>query len=78
MTTIEWGRICCPVDFSEPSHRAMCAAADLCRLGSALILLHADVLGTHVRVDREHMITGSVAEGVVRKAQCPVLTIRAE
>lgn len=33
------------------------------------------VMGTHGRVDREHMLTGSVAEGVVRNAECPVLTV---
>lgn len=35
------------------------------------------VMGTHGRVDREHMLTGSVAEAVVRNAPCPVLTVRA-
>jgi nucleotide-binding universal stress UspA family protein len=35
------------------------------------------VMGTHGRIDREHMLTGSVAEGVVRNAPCPVLTVRA-
>ncbi len=35
------------------------------------------VMGTHGRVDRERMLTGSVAEGVVRNARCPVLTVRA-
>ena len=35
------------------------------------------VMGTHGRVDREHMLSGSVAEGVVRNAHCPVLTVRA-
>jgi nucleotide-binding universal stress UspA family protein len=34
------------------------------------------VMGTHGRADREHMITGSVAEGVVRNAPCLVLTVR--
>ncbi len=34
------------------------------------------VMGTHGRADREHMLTGSVAEGVVRNAPCPVLTVR--
>ncbi|WP_242343388.1 universal stress protein [Anaeromyxobacter terrae] len=33
------------------------------------------VMGTHGRVDREHMLTGSVAESVVRNAPCPVLTV---
>lgn len=36
------------------------------------------VLGTHGRSDREHMLTGSVAEAVVRLAPCPVLVVRGE
>jgi nucleotide-binding universal stress UspA family protein len=40
---------------------------------------HADliVMGTHGRVGVAHMLLGSVAERVVRTAECPVLTIRA-
>jgi nucleotide-binding universal stress UspA family protein len=34
------------------------------------------VLGTHGRSGLEHALMGSVAERVVRKARCPVLTIR--
>ncbi len=34
------------------------------------------VMGTHGRTGIPHMIIGSVAENVVRKAPCPVLTIR--
>jgi nucleotide-binding universal stress UspA family protein len=39
---------------------------------------HADliVLGTHGRVGRLHSLVGSVTEGVVRSAPCPVLTVR--
>jgi nucleotide-binding universal stress UspA family protein len=39
---------------------------------------HADliVMGTHGRVGRLHALVGSVAEGVVRNASCPVLTVR--
>lgn len=137
MAAMEWRRICCPVDHSEPAQAGLRVAADLCRrLGSQLVLLHADaatkvaeelspverpgeqlqvwkttaeslgaphvtaarttgapevaivefatasnidliVMGTHGRVDREHMLTGSVAEAVVRNAPCPVLTVRA-
>lgn len=36
------------------------------------------VIGTHGRIDRERMLTGSVAESVVRSAPCPVLTVRPE
>ena len=33
-------------------------------------------LGTHGRGPIAHMLLGSVAERVVRKAPCPVLTVR--
>jgi len=34
------------------------------------------VMGTHGRSGLPHVLIGSVAERVVRKAPCPVLTIR--
>jgi nucleotide-binding universal stress UspA family protein len=34
------------------------------------------VMGTHGRSGRLHALLGSVAEGVVRNAPCPVLTVR--
>jgi nucleotide-binding universal stress UspA family protein len=34
------------------------------------------VVGTHGRGAMAHLLLGSVAERVVRQAQCPVLTIR--
>ena len=34
------------------------------------------VMGTHGRSGVQHMLIGSVAEKVVRKAGCPVLTVR--
>ncbi len=34
------------------------------------------VLGTHGRTGMAHMLMGSIAEKVVRKAHCPVLTVR--
>lgn len=36
------------------------------------------VMGTHGRSGLAHVLTGSVAERVVRKAPCPVLTVRPE
>lgn len=36
------------------------------------------VIGTHGRSGLAHMLLGSVAEKVVRKAGCPVLTVRPE
>ena len=40
-------------------------------LGAALI-----VMGTHGRRALSHVLMGSVAEAVVRRASCPVLTLR--
>jgi nucleotide-binding universal stress UspA family protein len=39
---------------------------------------HVDliVMGTHGRTGLAHLFMGSVAEHVVRKAPCPVLTVR--
>jgi nucleotide-binding universal stress UspA family protein len=34
------------------------------------------ILGTHGRAALEHVLLGSIAEKVVRKAPCPVLTVR--
>ena len=34
------------------------------------------VMGTHGRRGISHALTGSVAEAVLRKARCPVLTVR--
>ena len=36
------------------------------------------VMGTHGRSGLAHVLVGSVAERVVRKAPCPVLTVRPE
>ncbi|HXU68542.1 MAG TPA: universal stress protein [Polyangia bacterium] len=47
----------------------ICAVAD--ELGIDLI-----VIGTHGRGGLSHALLGSVAEKVVRKAPCPVLTVR--
>ena len=50
--------------------RAICAYAR--RISADLI-----VIGTHGRTGVSHALLGSVAEGVVRRAPCPVLTVRA-
>jgi nucleotide-binding universal stress UspA family protein len=41
---------------------------------------HADliVIGTHGRRGLSRMVLGSVAEDVMRRAQCPVLAVRGE
>ena len=36
------------------------------------------VMGTHGRTGISHLVLGSIAENVVRHAQCPVLTVRPE
>jgi nucleotide-binding universal stress UspA family protein len=39
---IAWKRICCPIDFSEPSRLALQAAVDLCGVfGAELTLFHS-------------------------------------
>jgi nucleotide-binding universal stress UspA family protein len=49
---------------------AICAYAHA--IGADLI-----VMGTHGRTGLSHALLGSVAEGVVRRARCPVMTIPA-
>ncbi len=51
------------------THVEICNAAD--ELGADLI-----VIGTHGHSGLSHVLLGSVAEKVVRKAPCPVLTVR--
>ena len=34
------------------------------------------VMGTHGRTGLSHLLLGSVAEGIVRRATCPVMTVR--
>jgi nucleotide-binding universal stress UspA family protein len=50
--------------FLEIIHAAQTDGADLI------------VMGTHGRTGIAHVLMGSVAERVVQKAHCPVLTIR--
>lgn len=51
-------------------------AAEIVRVASET---HCDmvVLGTHGRTGLQRLLMGSVAEQVVRKAPCPVLTVKA-
>ncbi len=143
---VEWKKICCAIDFSEPSRFALEKGADLARrLQADLTLLHVHeaplpvstgmlvsppevveqaaiemrrkmggwqgraerivgrsvrakvltdggaagilrfvregffdllVIGTHGRTGLERLVLGSVAEQVVRQADCPVLVVR--
>jgi len=55
-------------EVGEPAHEILSFAAE-----QGVDLL---VLGTHGRSGLEHALMGSIAERVVRKARCPVLTVR--
>lgn len=59
----------------EVVRQAPSAAADILEYARAN---HIDliVMGTHGRGALEHLLMGSVAERVVRRAPCPVLTVR--
>ena len=76
---------------SEDHLRGLLADADASRTTRAVLTGHAFVeivqyakrqnadlivMGTHGRGPVAHMLLGSVAEKVVRKAPCPVLTVR--
>lgn len=70
--------------FDEPARQALKVEA-VVRRGTPFVEIidyarsnHIDliVLGTHGRSAIAHMMIGSVAEKVVRKAGCPVLTVR--
>jgi nucleotide-binding universal stress UspA family protein len=57
------------LEYGEP---AECILKTAQEIGADLI-----VMGTHGRTGLSRLLMGSVAEHVVRKAPCPVLTIRA-
>lgn len=54
------------------SNQVARALVDYARTVDAIVL----VLGTHGRTGLAHFFIGSVAERVVRTAECPVLTVR--
>lgn len=56
------------LEYGEPDYRIVEVAGEL---GADLI-----VMGTHGRTGLRRLLMGSVAEHVVRKAPCPVLTMR--
>jgi len=59
----------------EVVRQAPSAAADILEYARANYI-DLVVMGTHGRGAFEHLLMGSVAERVVRKAPCPVLTVR--
>jgi universal stress protein A len=62
------GRIDYRLEEGDPAVEILRAAEDA---GCDLI-----VMGTHGRTGLDHLLMGSVAEKVVRRACCPVLTVR--
>ena len=69
----------------SPDEQAKYKAELVLRMGSAFVevvryareqAIDLIVMGTHGRGAIAHMLLGSVAERVVRKANCPVLTVR--
>ena len=59
-------RVSCRTTVGDPLREIVNAARDVDLI----------VMGTHGRIGRLHALFGSVAEGVVRNAPCPVLTVR--
>ena len=50
---------------------------DIVRIGKE-VPVDLIVMGTHGRAGMSHLLLGSVAERVIRRAPCPVLTVRQE
>jgi nucleotide-binding universal stress UspA family protein len=68
-----------PSDTTVPVRRWLCTSAEV----APEILKLADevaadliVMGTHGRAGLSRLLTGSVAESVIRQARCPVLTVK--
>jgi nucleotide-binding universal stress UspA family protein len=64
-------RVICPVPTSDNVH----TADEIVRLAERENV-YAIVLGTHGRTGLMRLLAGSVAESVMRKASCPVITVR--
>jgi nucleotide-binding universal stress UspA family protein len=64
-------RLVCPPPSSENLHRA----DEIVRLAKHEGV-HSIVIGTHGRTGLSRILVGSVAEAVMRKAPCPVVTVR--
>jgi nucleotide-binding universal stress UspA family protein len=65
---VEPGKVSAEKAVGEPAAEILEAAREK---GADLI-----VMGTHGRTGLEHALMGSIAERVVRRAHCPVLTVR--
>ena len=64
-------RVICPPPSSENVH----PADEIVKLAEQENV-YAIVIGTHGRTGLIHLLAGSVAESVMRRAPCPVITIR--
>jgi nucleotide-binding universal stress UspA family protein len=62
------GQVEAATAIGEPAHEILAFA----KAQSADLV----VIGTHGRTGLQHALMGSVAERVVRRATCPVLTVR--
>ena len=64
------------LDSAPPIHVVAGLPRDVILATAEKLGSDAIVLGTHGRTGRARMLIGSVAESVVRAAQCPVVTVR--
>lgn len=62
--------VACQLAIGDPAHH-ICERA---RLGHFELI----VMGTHGRSGLAHTVVGSVAEQVMRRAPCPVMTVRSQ
>lgn len=68
MDEIEWTRICCPIDFSQPSQDAARVAARLShRFGSELQLLHVFQLPVYSFLDAAVTLPASVVNELLER-----------
>lgn len=68
--------ILCPIDFSEFSAAAYQHALSLAEHSFAQKEnMEVIVMGTHGRRGFDHLVQGSTADRIMRKAACPVLVV---
>ena len=77
-----WPQLQAVVGFQHPDSGRIIVATRLGPISDQIVSYASDndidmiVIGTHGRRGFMHALMGSVAEAVVRKASCPVLTVR--
>jgi universal stress protein A len=69
-----------PADTSIPTEHILAEGAEASEILNSADNVHADliVMGTHGRTGLARLLLGSVAEAVLRKARCPVMTIKCQ